>query len=256
MISYFFLQLGIGLPACAALVPARLVGKGFFLLNGVIGGFSLAIAYGIGGDTFRAAPASYLFWITTLSLAAFLALQFTRFRSTGLLVLTPVLVAGGILLVKLSLHYRAAFEAGTPPLLLGADALLGALLLGSVLAAMNLGHWYLVTPGLPISILKRLTLMFAASLTGRILLMGVVGYLVWRGQMPIPEQFLLANGIFLAQRILFGFAVPILLAVMIWKTVVIRSTQSATGILYVAVFFILMGELVSRHLRFLSGIPF
>jgi hypothetical protein len=42
-----------------------------------------------------------------------------------------------------------------------------------------------------------------------------------------------------------GFAGPALATILAWKTVQIRSTQSATGILYVALALVLFGELSS-----------
>ena len=42
-----------------------------------------------------------------------------------------------------------------------------------------------------------------------------------------------------------GFAGPVVAAILAWKTVRIRSTQSATGILYVAMILVLFGELTA-----------
>ena len=41
---------------------------------------------------------------------------------------------------------------------------------------------------------------------------------------------------------------PIVLSIMVWRCVRIHSNQSATGILYVLVAFVLMGEIVAKHL--------
>ena len=49
----------------------------------------------------------------------------------------------------------------------------------------------------------------------------------------------------LSMRWGMGFAGPVLAAILAWKTVQIRSTQSATGILYVALALVLFGELAS-----------
>jgi hypothetical protein len=53
---------------------------------------------------------------------------------------------------------------------------------------------------------------------------------------------------FLALRWLAGIAIPLLLAWMTWKTLDIPNTQSATGILYVAVITIFTGELAAQLL--------
>ena len=63
------------------------------------------------------------------------------------------------------------------------------------------------------------------------------------------------DGVFVWMRLLFGVAGPLSLVYFIWKTVDIRSTQSATGILYVQLFLILAGELLAKHLRVFSGLP-
>jgi hypothetical protein len=66
---------------------------------------------------------------------------------------------------------------------------------------------------------------------------------------------MLVNMLFIGQRILFGLILPLALSWMIWQTVKIRSTQSATGILYVAVVFILFGEFLSRYILVSIGYP-
>ena len=48
---------------------------------------------------------------------------------------------------------------------------------------------------------------------------------------------------------------PLCLVYFIWRTVEIRSTQSATGILYVELFLVLAGELLAKHLRVFSDLP-
>ena len=50
-----------------------------------------------------------------------------------------------------------------------------------------------------------------------------------------------------------GLLLPFVLGVMAWKTARIRSTQSATGILYVVVIFCFLGELLSQLLCRLTG---
>ena len=53
------------------------------------------------------------------------------------------------------------------------------------------------------------------------------------------------DGVFVWMRLLFGLAGPLSLIWFVWKTVEIRSTQSATGILYVQLFLVLSGEAVA-----------
>ncbi|HET7294104.1 MAG TPA: hypothetical protein VFM88_16880, partial [Vicinamibacteria bacterium] len=63
------------------------------------------------------------------------------------------------------------------------------------------------------------------------------------------------DGVFVWMRVLFGIAGPASLLWFVWKTVEIRSTQSATGILYVQLFLVMSGELLAKYLRVAAGLP-
>ena len=71
---------------------------------------------------------------------------------------------------------------------------------------------------------------------------------------PAPTT-LLTEGVFVAQRVLFGLLLPASLGYFTWKTILMRSTQSATGILYVVVFLTLVGEALSVYLSLVTQIP-
>ena len=45
----------------------------------------------------------------------------------------------------------------------------------------------------------------------------------------------------------FGVVFPLILTYMVYETVKVKSTQSATGILYVVVTSVLMGELAYKY---------
>ena len=47
--------------------------------------------------------------------------------------------------------------------------------------------------------------------------------------------------------IVFGFVAPAALVWMTWRCVQIRSNQSATGILYVSLAFVLIGEIIAKY---------
>ncbi len=51
--------------------------------------------------------------------------------------------------------------------------------------------------------------------------------------------------LFFLMRWCIGFAGPIAATILAWKTVQLRSIQSATGILYAAMALVLIGELSS-----------
>ena len=61
------------------------------------------------------------------------------------------------------------------------------------------------------------------------------------------------NWIALSMRFLWGYAILFIMSYFTWKLVKIRSIQSATGVLYVMVFFIWIGELISHYMFFNYG---
>ena len=63
------------------------------------------------------------------------------------------------------------------------------------------------------------------------------------------------DGVFFWQRVLFGLLGPVVLAYMTWETAKIRSTQSATGILYVDFFTVIVGEALAKYLLLETSVP-
>lgn len=116
---------------------------------------------------------------------------------------------------------------------IAAHAVLGGLMVGAVTHAMVLGHWYLNQPRLPIEPLLGATrimlvsavLAIAAGATDRAALVRgqiVGGILAFSGAGYWWTWLLLMIGI-------------LVLGMMVRATVRTRSTQSATGLLYVAI---------------------
>ena len=54
---------------------------------------------------------------------------------------------------------------------------------------------------------------------------------------------------------MWGIVGPLALSYFIWKTADMRSNQAATGLLYVALVFVLIGELLSSFLTVATGFP-
>jgi hypothetical protein len=53
---------------------------------------------------------------------------------------------------------------------------------------------------------------------------------------------------------LFGLAAPAVLGYLTWATARIRSTQSATGILYVDFFTVVVGEMLASYVLLSAGL--
>jgi hypothetical protein len=118
--------------------------------------------------------------------------------------------------------------------------------LGATLAAMLLGHHYLTAPTMSIEPLKRYVRFMGLGLALR-------GALALAGLAIGPgAHHALGVGAATADSWIFpvirwgmGFAAPAVATALAWQTVRIRSTQSATGILYAAMTLLLFGELSS-----------
>ena len=136
-------------------------------------------------------------------------------------------------------------------LALTTGALLGGMLLAGINDAMVLGHFYLMIRGLPLKALKRAGITVAIVLVLRILhFAGVL--LLWDGA---AEVLLERELIWTAWRVAFGFIGPLVLLWMVKDTVRLKHTQAATGLLYVAVAFGIMGELAAVYLEMYTGLP-
>jgi hypothetical protein len=115
------------------------------------------------------------------------------------------------------------------------------LVLGVTIAAMFLGHWYLNTPTMALGPLERLIKLMGAAIVLRALVCAAgLALEIQISGWPGMEQTL-----FLTLRWLSGLVGALLLTIMAWKTLRIPNTQSATGILYVAVIATFLGELTS-----------
>ena len=74
--------------------------------------------------------------------------------------------------------------------------------------------------------------------------------------MPNFERYIFSiDGIFFWQRILFGLAGPAVLSYLTWETAKIQATQSATGILYVDFFTVIVGEVLAKYVLLSTKVP-
>jgi hypothetical protein len=145
-----------------------------------------------------------------------------------------------------------ALAGGRLPLIFAAAAVASGALLGAVVVAMDLGHWYLVRVKLSERHLMRFARLLGGAVAVRAALllvgMGLYGLLSPEGPAAYLRGVTLEQGLFFWQRVFFGLLGPAVFAYMVHETARIRSTQSATGILYIATLFVLIGELLARYL--------
>lgn len=237
----FLLRLVAGITAAMAVTSAGHVSSGFFRnhLYVVLGLATLACLV-------AASLEPLLLWETVplavLAYAGAIAWLYDAKR-TGKVLLW--LICGGSLLVA-SQAAVAILPQSLENQWLGEavnvlDVATSSWLLGAILVSMLLGHWYLNAPEMEIAPLYRLLVFAYAGLFARALLCGSV--LVWGPGVPSGAEPVVLWLVVL--RWLFGLIGLAGVLWMTWQTLKIPNTQSATGLLYVAVFAVLAGELVS-----------
>ena len=240
LLADFAIRLACGLAVLLLATPWRIVPSGFFKTHSqiVLGLLVLAaLDMSRGGVT---PPALVVIVAAVLSYLAAITWGLGLPRVALPVTAAIVLATGGILVAVSRTPETEAWA------LAASGRLASAFLLGSTFTAMLLGHHYLITPAMSITPLRRVVKFMALGLGIRWLLAGLSLWF-WLHETPASNLSATVSPMFLAIRWGMGFVGLALAIVMTWKTVEIRSTQSATGILYIAVIFVLIGELTSFY---------
>jgi hypothetical protein len=255
----FLVHLGIGI-AFTLLLVSREAGVKFFRFNAGLAAVLLAAALAFRPGP-EAAGGTLVTPATIAALGVALAALTVYWIVAGRMLakLRPVLAAiasaaGAIAIVLHSLHLSSL--AG--PALTAASALTSAALLGGTCTAMVLGHWYLVIPSMAVRHLQRVVGYHILTLALRVAVVAAILALVLQQPLPsgrtVSAYITSLDGIFFWQRVLFGLAGPALLSYLTWETAKIRSTQSATGILYVDFFTVVVGEVLASYILVSAGV--
>jgi len=123
--------------------------------------------------------------------------------------------------------------------------------------SMVWGHWYLTEGKLPVWPLRDLAWALIGALALQTLVL-VINIFVPVRETPQPanpvDVGLFANPV-LYLRIGVGLVFPIILAILSLRTTKIRAMQSATGLLYICMGAVFVGEVLGKGLMFLTGRP-
>jgi hypothetical protein len=254
----------------------REAGVKFFRFNGGLAALLLGIALAFRYQTLRMPPigavsgtgalgagvsASDMALVASAGITLFywatIGRVFTKARTA---ILAGASIAG---LIGIALQGFEISSGGSWPIvaLTVVSFLTSALMLGGACTAMILGHWYLVIPSMEVSYLQSIVKGHIASILARV---AVVGIAVWfaiatfqanSGAPSFRHYIMSVDGIFFWQRVLFGLAGPAVLSYLTWETAKIRSTQSATGILYVDFFTVVVGEVLAKYIVLATHVP-
>jgi hypothetical protein len=239
LLAVFLLDLAAGLVLFLPLVGRRTAGVKFYRLVLVIGGALAACALGSHALAGRRDLALSDLTIVAMTVVTLLVLRYPR----RVIFKVAVALLGISYLVAAFLAYDAAIRPAH--FLWSAAGVLSSIaLLGSVNLAMTLGHWYLVVRGMPIDPLKRLAAATLVAAIARVLVVVVAIAVAWRPPLVLDIFFWMRAG--------WGLLGPLALFPMVWGTVRIRSTMAATGILYVDVVAVVIGEVLAGWLSAVS----
>jgi hypothetical protein len=167
-----------------------------------------------------------------------------------LLAISAVSLAGAMMVERSHLTGSNTQSLSTAWLLWLFGPATSGLLLGSTIAAMFLGHWYLNTPTMELKPLQKLIVIMFVAVALRATVCGT-GLGLQLSEIGLSTSELLM--VFL--RWAAGIVGVVVLAAMTWLTLKIPNTQSATGILYVAVIATFIGELTSLLLSANTAYP-
>jgi hypothetical protein len=259
----FLTHLGVGI-CFTLLLIGREAGVKFFRFNA-----GLAAAILASGMLLRPPEASVAadaqgiavaaLFVATSAIAGYWVLIGRALPSMRPVLLWTSVIAGTLALIMQALALDGRVAAG-PRLLAIVSFLSSAALLGGSCTAMILGHWYLVLPSLDVAHLQSIVKFHISSTIVRGLVVAAAVFLAiaaWQpGAGPRFDRYILSvAGVFFWQRVLFGLVGPGVLSYLTWQTAKIRSTQSATGILYVDFFTVIVGELLAKYLLLATAVP-
>ncbi len=246
-LGLFFLEAGVGTALLLLFFPVKTLGRGFFSLHG-----ALAFAFLLFASVVRPPGIPIGVAATGVALLGIYALAAHADRA---LVARPILAAGAACGAYSLARVALVAPRGEGDAWTVAGAAVGGLFFGAVLLTMNLGHWYLVSRSLPFRLLARGAALFAGLAVARtallVLAVGVRPSRVGLVALSSLEQ----DALFFLFRVTWGIVGPLALSYFIWRTAEMKSNQAATGLLYVALVFVLIGELLSSYLTVATGFP-
>lgn len=262
MIFFLFLShLGLGIVLTLPLV-SRDAGVKFFRFNAGMAAILNIVGFAFLPDDYTGAAAEISLVALAIAEAAIVLYWATIGRMLASIrpaIVGTACIAGVIAIVMQALAVPSPWGAAGQALTV-TSFLTSAAFLGGACTAMVLGHWYLVIPSMAVRHLQSIVKLHIGSMIVRVAIVGLavgVAMAAWPPEMgPRFDRYIFSvDGIFFWQRILFGLAGPAVLSYLTWETARIQSTQSATGILYVDFFTVVVGEVLAKYLLLATRVP-
>lgn len=247
--SVFLHLFAMGTGATLIAVPYRQIGKYYFSFHSTMLLVLVAVAILVGQPWSQLGQGTaYAKVVAGLSMlfAALVLVQNVVVRAAEADLRIDALIlpvsAGAVFIIMAAFGWTAYGTATA--VLLTFHLLSAAMVLGTSMVAMSTGHWYLANAQLSFDILIRLCRMFVLAIGIKAVVVAI--YAIWRFEdyWRLEDFYKLVMGVRIAAGIFFAVA----LALMSLSCAKRHANQSATGILYVAVVFVLIGETISLYL--------
>ena len=261
-----FSQIAVGGMATMLLIPKGLVGANFYRLMGgiylLVSGLARCANLNLHDQDITFLN-FFGYWkdtesILVISFVSILLLYTLSWWFKSSLV-TTILFYGGTLcgtfwLIYSAIAYIEIVQIPSATFILPAQFIVSAVLLGTVHTGMWFGHWYLVTPELPVHYLRRFNSVLLGALIISIALFCL--NLFFRAQVEGADPFTFHKKLIFFIRAGLGFIATLILYLITWdclrpKSVAldeIGATRAATGFLFIAIITVFMGEFCSRYL--------
>ncbi len=250
IITHFFLfSLAFGTQVLSPVVNTKLTGVGFFKLGTSIVLASLVL--GFGAAYFMQPGLSQVDYICAVILIGSNIATSVLHKDQK----TPLMWGIYILQIVTFLYYIFHLFLPNPQWL--NFFFLSSALLGISNFAMILGHYYLVVPKLseePLIYCLYIfwTVMFLKLISSVTVLLTTAAPFLEEGT-QLGDGYMY-NCLFVSMRYLWGYLAPLVLSFFTFRLCKLRSIQSATGVLYIVEFFVIVGELVSVYLMAKHGL--
>lgn len=264
-----FAQLAVGGFFCLSLPPFHDVDRGYYkscsvvyLASGLLalaGRLTLLFGRGMRGGSASETFEIALWTLFILSASGYLWSLWGEYVILRARLFAATWISGSVALIVASEFYRQAPVLSVETLLYPLTFLNSALVLGTASAGMLLGHWYLIDRDLSLAPLNRMLSLYVFSLRAQlsILVLGSVLLLLLGADPTVAglQQLFREHVQLLTIRLVVSPIGAAVLGAMIGRTLQIPQTMAATGLFYIAVLAVLVGEFLGRFILFRTGLP-
>ena len=254
ILIYTLLGFAVLYPFFFWFTPRQKIDSGFYNFNlglsGMLGGMALVLSRATGMDQMHVYGIAG--WLGLLLLVTYL---YWNNEKISLFVISFVSCLGCFVFI---LFAKSMFTDSNLYSVIFTGCVSQAILAG-VIFAMILGHWYLNVVQLPIILLRRTSNALAILLVIRLIwnLVQLQSFSVvdqYGRMLSIFQYIATLEGFFLGVSVFFGLLIPLILHFFIWRTLKLHATQSATGLLYISVLAIMVGDLCYKYVLFQNGL--